>query len=249
MKLPHPTSRFVQLFVTAGLAIMCSIASAAPLTNSPTRYQVIQYMEPELKTFGCYCDFNRTTGRVDASGCEAPGDRAVIGNIVPASVIKSWVAETPDKTIDVELLLKGALRDPLNLTLLTDEIAKTYHSATQVLASDQLRGEFGACILHHDRTTGAISIPTARMTEFARTALYLADEYGLPLPEHLRQHYNDVAAAYPPTKREYNRNNGAYEWNGSWNDYIADDRPVPPRSNAIRRGIIEGIHRRYVEGK
>lgn len=233
----------------AVLALAVAAVQAAPVINTPTRYQVIAHMEPDLTTFVCNCDFHHITGRIDNSGCESPGERAVVGNIVPASVIRGWLSAQNGLPIDSDALIKNVLRDPLNLTIFSDKVAPTYHKATQVLATDTLRGDFGACIIHHDKRTGSISIPSAKMIEFARTALYLKDEYDLPVPDQLVKHYQAVSEAAPPSQREELRNAGAFSWNGSWNTYVNKDRPITAKSNSIRQGIVEGIHRRYVEGK
>ena len=110
-------------------------------------------------------------------------------------------------------------RDPLNLTIFTDAAWSLYRQAKDFTGTMNLHGVLGACpaSLSENKT---MSMPDGRLGEIARTALYLADTYHLPMPDNIRKRFISIHEYSPPSTREYYRNKIAYRINRTWNAWI-----------------------------
>lgn len=222
-------------------------ASSLPLQSPPSSLDVMERIEPEKLTFLCYCQYSHPLGYIDGEGCSAPGQRVVTGNIVTASMIMSWFPPETLWTKDKIDFIRRVTTDPINTTLFSDATWPAYSRATAVTGTMEPSGQFGTCPLMLDQQKVA-HIADGRVAEVARTALYLFQTYTLPMPDSVRKHFIDIAETIPPSDRELERNQMAYEWNGSWNQWVAP----PPDSSEYRDmsdKIIEYIYRYRILGE
>lgn len=216
---------------------------ASPLLKSPYIIDVNGYLEIEDKTFLCFCDYSPTTGRLDTSGCATDGRYATVGNIITPSQITHWLPEGMfDDDITASFLndtIKTIMRDPLNLTVFSDKVYPSYYTAKVVTGTNEIGGKLGACPF--ERYEDKVKINDGRLGEYARTALYIKKEYGIPIPDKTLEHLRDMSKAAFITEREHYRNKGAYRWNKSWNEYVSKspDNRVP---KAIQKGIVDYIN-------
>lgn len=200
---------------------------AIPLEVMPSMPSQMK-MEPENITFACYCEFDRPYANLDTSGCESEGLKAVVGKIIPEDMIISWfdfAGKIPQKARES---IQRISQDPLNLTVFTDAAWGLYSRSMDFTGTADIHGVLGACAatLEYDMT---MKMPDGRLGEIARTALYLADTYSLPMPPEMRDRFIAIHQYSPPSVREYFRNKTAYRLNKSWNFWI-EDLPVDKKS-------------------
>lgn len=217
---------------------------SAPLTRHPTALQVSRYMEPERLTFLCYCDYSGALSKLDTSGCESPGQRAVVGTIIPPELIVTWIGNRywPERVIEIA---KEVANDPLNLTMFSDATYPAYLKAKSFFSTEDTTGQFGACRFNID-ADGRAFVPDSRIGEVARTALYLADRYSLHIPEAQKKSFEDIAAASPPGSREKLRNKLAYRWNKSWNTYVSPKPEETYYDRRLQEGLMDNIYQEHI---
>ncbi len=232
--------------IAAILAITAFQAEARPLTSPPSMTDVTHFMEPEPITFLCYCEYEQPYARLDTAGCDTPGKRALVGHIVPASYITNWFpAGTVWKDTLIDLM-RAISSDPLNLTLFVDSVYPAYSQAT-IITGTLEPSEYGGCRFSFDGQTAKIA--DGRLGEFARTTLYLADQYQLPIPEGTRKHLLDVHNASTPSDREIARNMRAWRWNKSWNPYIMEKPGESEVTRSVQEGLIDFLYKYRISGE
>lgn len=217
---------------------------AEPLTRQPTALQVARYMEPERLTFLCYCEYSGALSKLDTTGCETPGQRGVVGNIIPKGLIQSWIANGQSSAF-IEETTDTIRNDPLNITIFNDTTYAAYQGARVFYGTMEPIGSFGACRFNID-SAGKAFIPDSRLGEVARTALYLSSRYHLTIPPEQKKSFEDIAAAMPVTSRERLRNKMAKRWNNSWNERVSPRPAETYYDRRLQEGLMDNIYQEHV---
>lgn len=232
--------------------LLSTLLHAAPFVSYPTMPEFISRMENEGLTFLCNCEFSEPYGKLDNEGCATPAKKAVMGNIVTAKMLKEWIySDKPENLSGInEIMLNETLKiivlDPLNMTLFEDNTYPHYSRAKTITGTMLPSGKFGACRFSAEGDTARIA--DGRLGEYARTALYLKDQYSIQLPQKVVTHLLDINRMLPPNEREITRNIRAYKWNGSWNNYVMEKPNKSEIDHSVRKGLLEYIYRHTILG-
>ena len=236
------------LSLLAILLWLAASVSAQPLLNRPMASDLMLHTGAQ-QTFLCYCPFDVPTGIIDNDGCESPGEYAKLGHIVPSSLIRKWL-RPPNNNLPASVeddIVSMASRDPVNLALFSDAVLNLYDKSTQKVAGlDTPRGQFQSCRL--DIRNGLTRMTDGRLAVFARTALYLADTYGIALPEGERKQFEDIHMALWPTLQERRRNERLRAWNGSWNHWVAAPDGYKPVQQREVEGLMDHLWENRIRG-
>jgi len=233
--------------IAAILITLAAPAMARPLLSPPSLTDIVHFMEPDPKTFLCYCEYHQPYATLDTAGCDTDAKRAVVGQIVPSSYIGGWFAEGTLWTETLIDLMRAVAADPLNLTIFIDSAYPAYSQSTIITGTIDPGGSYGGCRFDFDGQTAKIA--DGRLGEFARTALYLADQYDLPMPQTTREHLLDVHYASPPSERELARNIRAWRWNKSWNRYILTRPEESEITRSVQQGLVDFLYKYRIQGE
>lgn len=186
----------------------------------------------------CNCDYQLPLGTLDITGCDTPGKRAVVANFIPKTMILNWIPkQTNIPDIYLDALLNEIESDPLNLTVMADTVWDKYQYVTSFTGTNTYGPEHGAC--HFEATNGIARISDGVIGEVARTALYIHDEYKIPIPKATLDHMRDIHFATLPTQREIHKNRVAYDWRQKWNPYIEENKDT--RNNLVSNQKINAV--------
>jgi hypothetical protein len=232
--------QYLKARVAVGILItLLSIgtAMAVPLLEKPSLSDVLGRLDIELQTYLCYCDVTHPIGVLDTAGCATPGARGVVGNIITTAMILSWIPNKAEIQAEhLSSLLLAISRDPINLAVFNDITWEKYKDSTDFTGTIGVGGEFGACPLKF--TKGLAHIPDGRVGETARVALYLRQQYSIPIPAEKVKHLEDIHYMVLTSQREDLRNQLAKKWNGSWNPYV---NPNTETENFYSQDVVNGV--------
>lgn len=222
-------------------------AFSHPLNPPPSRKEVVAWMEPDNKSFLCYCTYNQNDLIMNSDSCDSPGQRVVVGQIVTAATLAQWMSKGRIISGWAVELTKRATNDPLNNTLFSEAVWPYYANATSVTGTMSTQGQFGAC--RFTITQGVARIVDGRLGEYARTALYLSDRYEIDIPEATRSHLIAIHEEVPISDRERIRNEMASKWNGTSNHWIDPVDHTKAKGESMRSALESTLHEHRIRNK